>query len=162
MKIKNKLRHFWRNNRKCIGMYSAGVMLLCAIISAVIGDIDTLFWTTVMAEMCGLVWLLERTVLSLVRLQELRDHRRKKELLLYYKLGQEDGKEIAKRELVHKPGDDCITSAELDHQYYGAVFGKNETIKAACKWLDDHFDDEMYNKSFVEWLPMFRQALEEA
>lgn len=130
MKILNRLRHFWRNS-KCIGMYTAGIMFVDAIIAAIKGDIGTILLAVIAAMWC-LVWHYERTIRNLRRTHDVDRHKFSKDLHENYELG-------------------CK---------YGYKKAKKDTINKACKWLDDHFDDEMYNKSFVEWLPMFRQALE--
>lgn len=90
-KLKPRLRHFWRNNKKCIGMYLTFYCIAMAILALCLGGYKDAFNNIMLALVWSIVWLYNRELNIAKRVLKIQEHRIHKT----YKRGIYKGIDIA-------------------------------------------------------------------
>lgn len=62
MKLKPILRHFWRNNKRCVGMYIFFFDIVATIILLYLGSYLSAYYNAVLALVWSNVWKQERDI----------------------------------------------------------------------------------------------------
>lgn len=84
MKLKAKLRHFWRNNKKCIGMYLTFYCIVMAILALCFGGYNDAFDNLLFGLVWSIVWIKEREADKITRMHNLVEWRYHKFAARFY------------------------------------------------------------------------------
>lgn len=94
MKLKPKFLHFWRNNKRCIGMYNALIMILLSFSSACVCKTLPCIINAAFAIVWLIVWSQEREIDSSKRCHYVNKHRYKKYANEMHTRGLKEGHQV--------------------------------------------------------------------